>query len=81
MSNKVEGWGAAPWKVWTDKSSNRHARGIRVILQSLEGDIIECVVRLQFLTTNNEAKYEAVLMGLDLDKAARASSVIIHSDS
>ena len=42
---------------------------------------MECVVRLQFLTTNNEAKYEAVLMGLDLDKAARASSVIIHSDS
>ena len=44
-----------------------------------EGDLIECVMRLQFPTTNNEAKYEAVLMGLNLAKVAEASSVVIHS--
>ena len=32
-------------------------------------------------TTNNEAKYETILTGLDLAKAAGVSSVIIHSDS
>ena len=31
--------------------------------------------------TNNEVEYEAVLTGLHLAKVARASSVVIHSDS
>ena len=31
--------------------------------------------------TNNEAKYEVVLTGLDLDEAAEASLVVIHRDS
>ena len=30
--------------------------------------------------TNNEAEYEAVLKGLNLAKAAGASSVVIHYD-
>ena len=30
---------------------------------------------------HNGAKYEVVLTGLDLAKAARVSSVVIHSDS
>ena len=52
-----------------------------MVLRSPEGDIIECVVRLQFPTTNNEAEYEAILIGLDLAKAVRASSVVLHSNS
>lgn len=43
--------------------------------------MITCVVCLQFLTTNNEAKYEAVLMGLDLAEAIEASLVVIYSNS
>ena len=39
---------------------------------SLEGDKIECMVRLDFPTTNNEAEYEAVATGLNLAKAASA---------
>ena len=31
--------------------------------------------------TNNKAKYEVILTGLDLAKVARASSVILHSYS
>ena len=31
--------------------------------------------------TNNEAEYEAILMGLNLAKAVEASSVVLHSDS
>ena len=61
--------------------SNRHARGIEVVLQSLEREITECVVCLQFLTTNNEAEYKALLARLNLAKAVGASSVVIHSDS
>ena len=52
-----------------------------MVLQSPEGDIIEYAVLLQFPTTNNEEQYKAILTGLNLAKAARASSVILHSDS
>ena len=39
------------------------------------------MVRLNFPATNNEAKYEAPVAGLDLTKAARATSVVIYCDS
>lgn len=67
--------------VQTNRSCNRHAGGIRVVLQSSEGDLIECEVQLQFPTTNKEAEYETLLMGLNLAKGAGASLVVIHSDS
>ena len=39
------------------------------------------MIRLNFPTTNNEAKYEALAAGLDLAKAVRATSVVIYYDS
>ena len=51
------------------------------MLLSLEGDKMECMVRLDFPTTNNEAEYEALMAGLDLAKATRVASVVIHCDS
>ena len=68
------------WSIYTDGSSNRRAGGAGIVLLSLEGDRIECMVHLDFPTTNNEAEYEAVVAGLDLAKAARAKSVIIYYD-
>ena len=65
----------------TDGLSNRQARGASVVLLSLEGDMIECMVRLDFPTTNNEAEYEALVVGFDPAKAARATSVVIYCDS
>ena len=52
-----------------------------VVLLSPEGDVVECMVRLDFPTTNNEAEYEALIAGLDLTRAARATSVVIYCDS
>ena len=48
------------------------------MLLSPEGDKVECVVRLNFPTTNNEVEYEALVAGLDLTKVAGATSVVIH---
>ena len=64
-----------------EDSSNRRASGASIILRSPEGDKIECMVCLDFPTINNEAKYEALVAGLNLAKAVRASSVIIYCDS
>jgi len=47
-----------------------------VVLYSPERDEVECMVRLDFPTTNNEAKYEAMIVGLDLAKVAGATNVV-----
>ena len=52
-----------------------------MVIQTLEGDKIECMIRLDFPTTNNEAEYEALVVGLDLAKAAGAENMIVHCDS
>ena len=62
-------------------SSNRQAGGAGVVLRSSKGDEIECMIRLDFPTTNNKAEYEALMAGLDLTKVVRAVSVVIHCDS
>ena len=69
------------WSVHTDGSSNRQAEGAGVVLLSPEGDMVECMVRLDFPTTNNEAEYKALVTGLDLAKAAGATSVVNYCDS
>ena len=51
------------------------------MLHSLEGEEIEFMVHLDFLTTYNEAEYEALVAGLDLAKAVRATSVVMYYDS
>ena len=51
------------------------------MIQTPEGDKIQCMIRLDFLTTNNEAEYEALVVGLDLTKAAGAKNIVVHYDS
>ena len=69
------------WSIHTDRSSKKQAGGASIVLCSPEGDEIECMVRIDFPTTNDEAEYKALVVGLDLAKAAGATSVVIHCDS
>ena len=69
------------WSIHMDKSSNQHSGGARVVIQTPEGDKIECMIQLDFPTTNNEVEYKALVVGLDLTKAASAENMIMHCDS
>uniref|UniRef100_A0A2N9F4E1 RNase H type-1 domain-containing protein n=1 Tax=Fagus sylvatica TaxID=28930 RepID=A0A2N9F4E1_FAGSY len=69
------------WTTHIDGSSMKNVGGIGVILESLEGDIIKRAIRLQYATTNNEAEYEALLIGLKLAKALGATELDVRSDS
>ena len=69
------------WSIHTDGSSNQRSRGAGVVIQTPEGDKIECMIRLDFPITNNEAEYEALVAGLDLARAADAENMIMHCDS
>ena len=64
-----------------DELSNRQAGGGGIMLRSLEGDEIECMVHLNFPTTNNEVEYKTLVARLDLTKMVGAMSVVIHYDS
>ena len=52
-----------------------------MVIQTPAGDKIECIIRLDFPTTNNEAEYEALVAGLDLAKAAGAENMVVYCDS
>ncbi|XP_075656371.1 uncharacterized protein LOC142626433 [Castanea sativa] len=69
------------WRIHTDGSSNKHDGGVGVVLYTPEGDKIECMIRLDFPTTNNEAEYEALVAGLELAIAAGARKAVVYSDS
>ena len=53
--------GSKKWVVHVDGSFTQQAGGIRVVLQSPEGDKMKHKVRLQYQTNNNEVEYEALL--------------------
>ena len=59
----------------------RKVGGADVVLHTTEGDKIECMIWLDFPMTNNEAKYEALLEGLDLAKAARVENIVVYCNS
>ena len=69
------------WSVHTDRSSNRQAGVADIVLLLLEGDMVECMVCLDFPTTNNGAEYETLVVGLDLAKVAGATSIVNYCDS
>ena len=73
--------GLGLWSIHTNGSSNQHAGGAGVVIQTLEWDKIECMIRLDFPTTNNEAEYKALVAGLDLARATSVENMIIHYDS
>lgn len=50
-------------------------------MQSPIGEKFEQVIHLNFLTSNNEAKYEAILVRLELALALSATKVEVRSDS
>ncbi|XP_042460611.1 uncharacterized protein LOC122044141 [Zingiber officinale] len=69
------------WKIYVDGSANHHGSGVGVLVISPQGDILQLAVRLNFRATNNEAEYEALLVGLQPARHVGAARIIIYSDS
>ena len=54
------------WIACVDGSSTWKRSGAGVMLTRFEGEKIESAIQLRFNATNNEAKYEAVIAGLNM---------------
>ena len=53
-----------PWRVFVDSASSVIRVGAKIIIITLEGIRLEHSFRLGFEASNNEAEYEALLVGL-----------------
>ena len=69
------------WEVHVDGASDQKGSGIGLVLISLEKVIIEKSLRLDFSAMDNEAKYEALLIGMAMVQRMGGKSVKVFSDS
>ena len=67
--------------MYFDGEINNKGAGIGVILISLEGEVIPMAKRLEFKVTNNQAKYEACIFGLEALRSAGAKEITVYGDS
>ena len=64
-----------------DGAANQQGAGLGLVLISPEEVIIEKSLRLGFSATNNEAEYEALLMGMSMIQKMSEKVVELFSDS
>ena len=69
------------WKVYVDGTTNQRGSGVRLVLISPEKITIEKSLRLGISTTNNEAKYETLLVGMTMVPKLGGKSMEIFLDS
>uniref|UniRef100_A0A2N9INS9 Uncharacterized protein n=1 Tax=Fagus sylvatica TaxID=28930 RepID=A0A2N9INS9_FAGSY len=75
------GLATGKWELFVDGASNFKGSGAGVVLVSPEGLILEQAVRLKFSASNNEAEYEALLIGLRTAERLGACHLQVFCDS
>ena len=70
-----------PWRVHIDGAANQRESGVRLVIISLEKIIIKNLLRLGFSATNNEAEYEALLVGMIIVQKMGRKAMEMLSDS
>ena len=69
------------WKVYVNGATNHRGSRVGLILISLKRITIEKSLRLGFSATNNEAEYEAALVGMAIVQKMGGKAMKIFSDS
>ena len=68
------------WKVYVDGTVNQRGSGVGLVLVSPEKITIEKSLKLGFSATNNEAEYEALLMGMAMVQRMGEKAVEMFSN-
>ncbi|KAL8126293.1 hypothetical protein AgCh_013543 [Apium graveolens] len=76
MSNDKE----KTWTLFADGGSNINGTGLRLILKSPQGDTIAYAIFCEFNAINNEAEYEALILGLYKAKKLKIEHLITFDD-
>ena len=71
----------SPWNVYVDRAANQRGSSVGLVLISPKKITIEKSLRLGFSATNNEAEYEALLIGMTMVQKMGGKTVEIFLDS
>ncbi|XP_074314546.1 uncharacterized protein LOC141649764 [Silene latifolia] len=69
------------WTLYIDGASNARGAGVGLVLRSPKGDMIVQAVRCEFKATNNEAEYEALILGMQMASGLKVRNLRVYSDS
>ncbi|XP_074322944.1 uncharacterized protein LOC141659908 [Apium graveolens] len=69
------------WMLYFDGASKENSSGAGLVLQSFDEFLIECAMKLNLPTTNNEAEYEALIVGLGLAGTLRVKNLKVCGNS
>ncbi|XP_008231803.1 PREDICTED: uncharacterized protein K02A2.6-like [Prunus mume] len=69
------------WTMYFDGSSTETRSGAGVVIESPQGQRWQFVFQLDFKCTNNQAEYEALIIGLEILKGMKATRVLVYDDS
>ena len=69
------------WQLYFDRSSCKEGAGAGVLLISPGGETVKLMYKLEFITTNNTAEYEALLLGLKAAKYLGIQQISVYGDS
>ncbi|KAL0455803.1 UNVERIFIED_CONTAM: hypothetical protein Slati_0919500 [Sesamum latifolium] len=72
---------ARPWLLHVDGSSTVQGSGAGIILATPQGNEMEFAVKFEFKASNNEAEYEALVLGMRIAQDVGASHLLAYSDS
>ncbi|GJS81625.1 reverse transcriptase domain-containing protein [Tanacetum coccineum] len=70
-----------PWTLFTDGSSCRYGSGAGLILTNPEGEEFTYTLRFEFDASNNEAEYEALIVGLRIAEQIGVKNLVAKVDS
>ena len=73
--------GHSPWKLYVDGAANQKGSRVGIVIVSPDRITIEKSLRLGFSATNNEAEYEALLIGVAMVRKLGRKVVDVFSDS
>ena len=70
------------WYMKFDGAFSRAGKGVGIVLQAPNGEVLKFAYRLEFDATNNVVEYEALLLGLKIckDRGVRCRNLKGDSD-
>ena len=75
LVDTISQYGLSAWEVYVDGALNKKGSGIGLVLISPEKISVKKSLRLDFSAINNEAEYEALLMGMAMVQRMGGKSV------
>ncbi|KAL0448824.1 UNVERIFIED_CONTAM: hypothetical protein Slati_1438800 [Sesamum latifolium] len=69
------------WLLHVDGSSTTQGSGAGIVITTPQGEDLEFAIKLGFKASNNEAEYEALVIGMRMAHETGARRLLAYSDS